>query len=432
MNNKTSEALFERAKKVIPGGVNSPVRAFRAVGANPLFIEKANGSRIYDVDGHEYIDYVCSWGPMVLGHNHPEILKSVSEAIQKGLSYGAPTAGEVEIAELINQMVPNIEMVRMVNSGTEAVMSAIRVARGYTNRNKIVKFEGCYHGHSDSLLVKAGSGLLTEGVPDSLGVPKNAAEDTLTAQYNDITSVEKLFEENKGEIAAVIVEPVAANMGVIAPQDTFLKDLRELCTKNGALLIFDEVITGFRLAKGGAQEFFGIEADLVTYGKIIGGGMPVGAYGGRKEIMSCVSPLGGVYQAGTLSGNPVAMAAGLAQLRMLNEKPEIYETINNLAKKLADGLREIGVKYKAPISINVVGSLVCAFFTEGEVTNYAKAKSSDTSAYAKYFIKMEEKGIYLAPAQFEAMFVSFAHTEEDIDKTLKAAEETIKEMVEEV
>ena len=429
MENKTSEALFERAKKVIPGGVNSPVRAFRAVGGNPLFIEKANGSKIYDVDGHVYIDYVCSWGPMILGHNHPEILKSVSDAIGRGLSYGAPTAGEVEIAELINKMVPNIEMVRMVNSGTEAVMSAIRVARGYTGRNKIIKFEGCYHGHSDSLLVKAGSGLLTEGVPDSLGVPKNAAEDTLTAQYNDITTVEKLFAENQGEIAAVIVEPVAANMGVIAPQGTFLNDLRQVCTKNGALLIFDEVITGFRLAKGGAQEFFGIEADLVTYGKIIGGGMPVGAYGGRREIMECVAPLGGVYQAGTLSGNPVAMAAGLAQLKMLNEKPEIYETINNLAKKLAHGLKEIAERYNVPISVNVIGSLVCPFFTEGEVTNYAQAKSSDTEAYAKYFINMENRGIYLAPSQFEAMFVSFAHTEEDIDKTLEAAEATIKEMI---
>lgn len=429
MINKTSEGLFSRAKKVIPGGVNSPVRAFRAVGSNPLFIEKADGSKIYDVDGHAYIDYVCSWGPMILGHNHPEILKSVSEAIQKGLSYGAPTAGEVEIAELITEMVPNIELIRMVNSGTEAVMSAIRVARGYTGRKKIIKFEGCYHGHSDSMLVKAGSGLLTEGVPDSLGVPKNAAEDTLTAEYNNIASVEKFFEENKDDIAAVIVEPVAANMGVIAPQENFLKDLREVCSKNGALLIFDEVITGFRLAKGGAQEYFGIEADLVTYGKIIGGGMPVGAYGGRREIMECVAPLGGVYQAGTLSGNPVAMAAGLAQLKMLNENPEIYTTINKNAEKLAEGLREIAKKYDAPMSVNVVGSLVCPFFTNEQVTNYSQAKSSDTSAYAKYFNKMEEKGIYLAPSQFEAMFMSFAHSDEDISKTLEAAEASIKEIV---
>ncbi len=429
MLNKTSEEFFTRAKKVIPGGVNSPVRAFRAVGSNPLFIEKADGSKIYDVDGHGYIDYVCSWGPMILGHNHPTILASVSEAIQRGLSYGAPTKGEVLIAELIAEMVPNIEMIRMVNSGTEAVMSAVRLARGYTGKNKIVKFEGCYHGHSDSMLVKAGSGLLTEGVPDSLGVPKNAAEDTLTAEYNDISTVEKLFEQNNGEIAAVIVEPVAANMGVIAPQGTFLKDLREVCTKNGALLIFDEVITGFRLAKGGAQEFYGIEADLVTYGKIIGGGMPVGAYGGRKEIMEYVAPVGGVYQAGTLSGNPVAMAAGLAQLKMLNENPEIYTKINNQAEKLANGLKELAEKYSAPMSVNVVGSLVCPFFTRGEVTNYVQAKNSDTKIFAQYFNKMEERGIYLAPSQFEAMFMSFAHTDEDIDKTLEAAEETIKEIL---
>ena len=432
MKNKISEDLFERAKKVIPGGVNSPVRAFRAVGSNPLFIEKADGSKIYDVDGNEYIDYVCSWGPMILGHNHPEISDKVIEAVKRGLSYGAPTVSEVHIAELITKMVPNIELVRMVNSGTEAVMSAIRVARGYTGRNKIIKFEGCYHGHSDSMLVKAGSGLLTEGVPDSLGVPKNAAEDTLTAQYNDISSVERFFTENKDEIAAVIIEPVAANMGVISPVEGFLKKLRDICTKNGALLIFDEVITGFRLARGGAQEFFGVEADLVTYGKIIGGGMPVGAYGGKREIMECVAPLGGVYQAGTLSGNPVAMAAGLTQLNILNDNPEIYKVINRNAELLAQGLKDIAKKYNAEISVNVVGSLVCPFFTGKCVKNYSDAKNSNTELYAKYFNLMEKKGIYLAPSQFEAMFVSYAHTIEDITKTLKAADETIKEILGEI
>ncbi|GAA0675982.1 MULTISPECIES: glutamate-1-semialdehyde 2,1-aminomutase [Clostridium] len=428
MINKTSSDLFKRAKEVMPGGVNSPVRAFRAVGSDPLFIKKANGSKIYDADGHEYIDYICSWGPMILGHNHPIILDAVAKAIQNGLSYGAPTENEVLIGELIRKMVPNVEMIRMVNSGTEAVMSAIRVARGFTGRNKIIKFEGCYHGHSDSMLVKAGSGLLTEGTPDSLGVPKNATQDTLTAEYNNIESVRKFFENNKDEIAAVIVEPVAANMGVVPPKKEFLEGLRAICTENKTILIFDEVITGFRLARGGAQEYFGIEADLVTYGKIIGGGMPVGAYGGRREIMEYVSPLGGVYQAGTLSGNPVAMAAGLAQLTMLYENPEIYEKINKTTEKLAEGFRTIAAKYNAPISVNVAGSLMCPFFTDKKVENYNDAKTSDTEAYAKYFNSIEERGIYIAPSQFEAMFMSYAHSDEDIDKTLQAAEESIKKI----
>ena len=428
MINKTSSDLFKRAKEVMPGGVNSPVRAFRAVGSDPLFIKKANGSKIYDADGHEYIDYICSWGPMILGHNHPIILDAVAKAIQNGLSYGAPTENEVLIGELIRKMVPNVEMIRMVNSVTEAVMSAIRVARGFTGRNKIIKFEGCYHGHSDSMLVKAGSGLLTEGTPDSLGVPKNATQDTLTAEYNNIESVRKFFENNKDEIAAVIVEPVAANMGVVPPKKEFLEGLRAICTENKTILIFDEVITGFRLARGGAQEYFGIEADLVTYGKIIGGGMPVGAYGGRREIMEYVSPLGGVYQAGTLSGNPVAMAAGLAQLTMLYENPEIYEKINKTTEKLAEGFRTIAAKYNAPISVNVAGSLMCPFFTDKKVENYNDAKTSDTEAYAKYFNSIEERGIYIAPSQFEAMFMSYAHSDEDIDKTLQAAEESIKKI----
>lgn len=423
-----SQELFEKAKQVIPGGVNSPVRAFRSVNSNPLFISRAKGSKIYDVEQKEYTDYVCSWGPMILGHSNDAVLKSVERAMYNGLSFGAPVEAEVRIAELITEMVPGIEMVRMVNSGTEAVMSAVRLARGYTKRDKIIKFEGCYHGHSDSMLVKAGSGVLTAGMPDSLGVPKNVACDTLTAIYNDIASVEKLFAQNKNEISAVIIEPVAANMGVIAPKDGFLKDLSALCKKNGALLIFDEVITGFRLAKGGAQEYFGVSADIVTYGKIIGGGMPVGAYAGRREIMEYVAPVGGVYQAGTLSGNPVAMAAGFAQLEILNSNPSIYEHINAMAKMLGDGIVFLADKYNVPVTVNRIGSLLCTFFCEGQVTNYSEAKKSDTLSFAAYFNSMLKKGVYLAPSQFEAMFISAAHTEEDIKTTLKAMEKTFVEM----
>jgi len=423
-----SQELFEKAKKVIPGGVNSPVRAFRAVNSNPLFISRAKGSKIYDVEQNEYIDYVCSWGPMILGHSNNTVLKGVENAINNGLSFGAPVEAEVQMAELITEMVPSIEMVRMVNSGTEAVMSAIRLARGFTKRDKIIKFEGCYHGHSDSMLVKAGSGLLTAGTPDSLGVPKKVAADTLTAIYNDIASVEKLFAENKNEIGAVIIEPVAANMGVIAPKENFLKQLSAMCKENGALLIFDEVITGFRLAKGGAQEYFGVSADLVTYGKIIGGGMPVGAYAGSREIMEYVAPVGGVYQAGTLSGNPVAMAAGLAQLEILNSDPTIYENINAMAKMLGDGMELLADKYSIPVTVNRIGSLLCAFFTESRVTNYYEAKRSDTVSFASYFNSMLKKGVYLAPSQFEAMFVSAAHSEEDIKTTLNAIEQTFMEL----
>jgi glutamate-1-semialdehyde-2,1-aminomutase len=423
-----SMGLFERAKKVIPGGVNSPVRAFRAVNSNPLFISHAKGSKIYDVEQNEYIDYVGSWGPMILGHSNEKILESVKKVLDNGLSFGAPVEAEVRIAELITDMVPGVEMVRMVNSGTEAVMSALRLARGFTKREKIAKFEGCYHGHSDSMLVKAGSGVLTAGVPDSLGVPENVAADTLTAVYNDISSVERLFSENPGEIAAVIIEPVAANMGVIAPKEGFLRDLSDICRKNGALLIFDEVITGFRLARGGAQEYFGVAADIVTFGKIIGGGMPVGAYAGRKEIMECVAPLGGVYQAGTLSGNPVAMAAGLAQLEILNSDTEIYAEISAKAEMLGNGLELLVKKYNAPVVLNRIGSLLCTFFTSDPVTNYLEAKKSDTAAYAHYFNSMLAKGIYLAPSQFEAMFVNAAHTEDDIGTTLKAVEASFKEM----
>ncbi len=423
-----SADLFREAKKVIPGGVNSPVRAYQSVGMEPPFITRAKGARIFDEDGREYIDYIGSWGPMILGQADEGVQNAVIEAAKDGLSFGAPTAREVEMAKLITKMVPHVEMVRMVNSGTEAVMSAVRLARGATGRDKIVKFSGCYHGHSDSMLVKAGSGLMTAGVPSSLGVPEKAAEDTLTAEYNDLLSVEKLFSENPGQIAAVIVEPVAANMGVVLPEKGFLEGLREICDKNGALLIFDEVITGFRLAKGGAQEYFGVRADLVTFGKIIGGGMPVGAYCGSRKLMETVSPTGKVYQAGTLSGNPVAMAAGLAQLRVLDEQPEIYKHLDNLGRQLAEGFGALIQKYQIPASVTRCGSLCCLFFREGGVKNYGEAQQCDAALFARYFKGMLRRGIYLAPSQFEAIFIGNAHTEQDIDRTLQAAEETFAEM----
>ena len=419
-----SEALFERAKKVLPGGVNSPVRAYRAVGLTPRFITRADGAYIWDEDGNKYIDYVCSWGPMILGHNHPIIREAVERAVKDGLSFGASTRREVEIAELMVRMVPNIEMVRMVNSGTEAVMSALRLARGATGRYKLMKFEGCYHGHSDSMLVKAGSSAVAEeGRPSSAGVPADVAKDTLTARYNDLDSVRELFARYPGQIACVIVEPVAANMGVVGPQPGFLEGLRAICDKEGALLLFDEVITGFRLARGGAQEFFGVRADLVTFGKIIGGGMPVGAYCGSRALMEQVAPCGPVYQAGTLSGNPVAMAAGLAQLTYLNEHPEVYETIAKKADRLADGMRQAAERAGAGVRINQVGSLVAPFFTPDRVESFTDATKSDLNKYAAYFEKMLARGVYLAPAQFEAMFVSAAHSEEDLEKTIRAVGE---------
>lgn len=419
-----SEALFERAKKVLPGGVNSPVRAYRAVGLTPRFITRADGAYIWDEDGNKYIDYVCSWGPMILGHNHPIIREAVERAVKDGLSFGASTRREVEIAELMVRMVPNIEMVRMVNSGTEAVMSALRLARGATGRDKLMKFEGCYHGHSDSMLVKAGSSAVAEeGRPSSAGVPADVAKDTLTARYNDLESVRELFARYPGQIACVIVEPVAANMGVVGPQPGFLEGLRAICDKEGALLLFDEVITGFRLARGGAQEFFGVRADLVTFGKIIGGGMPVGAYCGSRALMEQVAPCGPVYQAGTLSGNPVAMAAGLAQLTYLNEHPEVYETIAKKADRLADGMRKAAERAGAGVRINQVGSLVAPFFTPDRVESFTDAAKSDLNKYAAYFEKMLARGVYLAPAQFEAMFVSAAHSEEDLEKTIRAVGE---------
>ena len=423
-----SQALFDRAKKVLPGGVNSPVRAYRAVGRTPRFIERADGAYIWDVDGRRYIDYVCSWGPMILGHNHPVIREAVNKAVADGLSFGAPTRREVEIAELMTEMVPNIEMVRMVNSGTEAVMSALRLARGATGRDKIIKFEGCYHGHSDCMLVKAGSSAIAGGCPDSAGVPEGTAKDTLTAQYNDLNSVSRLFQENPDRIACVIVEPVAANMGVVGPDPGFLEGLRTLCDQNGALLIFDEVITGFRLAKGGAQEYFGVRADLVTFGKIIGGGMPVGAYAGSRELMEHVAPCGNVYQAGTLAGNPVAMAAGLAQLRYLNDHPQVYEKINASAQKLAEGMRQAARQIGAPVVINQIGSLAAPFFTADTVESFSGAKRSDLNKYAEYFGRMLDSGIYLAPAQFEAMFVSAAHTDADIQHTIETVQTVFSAM----
>lgn len=409
-----SRELYEEAKKHIPGGVNSPVRAYRAVGRTPRFIASAKGDRITDVDGNEMIDYVCSWGPGILGHAHPRVIQKVKEACDLGLTYGAPTKREVELAQLISELIPSMEVNRLVSSGTEAVMSAIRVARGYTQRDKIIKFRGCYHGHSDGLLVKAGSAALTTSMPDSAGVPADYTKHTLIANYNDRKSVQNLFEANPGEIAAVIVEPVAANMGVVLPDEGFLPYLREITLQYGALLIFDEVITGFRLAPGGAQEYFGVAPDLTTLGKIVGGGMPVGAYGGREDIMRMVSPDGPVYQAGTLSGNPIATAAGLETLTILKEDPAIYERLDKKTKLLADAVRAAA---GSRVSVNQIGSLLGIFFTSGGVHNYEEATGSDVKAYADYFGYMLDHGIYIAPAQFEAMFVSDAHTDEDIEMT---------------
>ena len=420
-----SETLFQAAQLVMPGGVNSPVRACRAVGTYPRFLSEGKGSRVIDVDGNEYIDLICSWGPLILGHCHQAVEQAVLEAVRHGLSFGAPTEIEVKMAELVTKMT-GTEMVRMVNSGTEAVMSALRLARGATGRSKIIKFAGCYHGHSDSMLVKAGSGALTGGAPDSAGVPAEMAADTLTAKYNDAASVRALLEANPGQVAAVIVEPVAANMGVVPPQPGFLEALRGLCDAYGALLIFDEVITGFRLSAGGAQRHYGVHADLVTYGKIIGGGMPVGAYAGSRKLMEQVSPLGAVYQAGTLSGNPVAMAAGLAQLEILENNPDIYTALERKGKRLQEGLQEIFRKAKVPAQVNRAGSILTVFFSKTPVTGYDQARACDLERFAKWYRGLLEHGIYAAPSQFEAMFLSAAHQEEDIDAILVAAEEVAK------
>lgn len=427
MDFTNSKKLFEEAQELIPGGVNSPVRAFKAVGDHPVFIEKAEGSKLYDADGNEYVDYICSWGPMLLGHQPEAVTKAVQEALLKGSTYGAPTAAEVEIAKLIVDAVPSVEMVRMVNSGTEATMSAIRLARGYTNRNKLVKFEGCYHGHADHLLIKAGSGALTFGVPSSPGVPESIASETLSATYNDLDSVKKLFAEYPDQIAAVIVEPVAGNMGLIPPAEGFLEGLREVTAQYGALLIFDEVISGFRASFGGAQKVFNIMPDITCLGKIIGGGLPVGAYGGKKEIMQHVAPVGPVYQAGTLSGNPLAMAAGIATLKEL-AKPDVYETIEAKAKKLAEGVQAAADKAGVTVSINHSASLLTVFFTGEKVDSYAAAMTSDTAKFKVFFQSMLNQGVYLPPSQFECWFVSLAHSDEDIAKTIAAAEKAFADV----
>ncbi|WP_314723307.1 glutamate-1-semialdehyde 2,1-aminomutase, partial [Haemophilus pittmaniae] len=405
-----SNELFNRAQQVIPGGVNSPVRAFKGVGGTPVFIQKAQGAYIYDTDGKQYIDYVGSWGPMILGHNHPAILNAVLKAAENGLSFGAPTPSEIDLAELVCQIVPSIEMVRMVSSGTEATMTAIRLARGYTNRNKILKFEGCYHGHSDSLLVKAGSGALTLGQPSSPGVPEDFAKHTLTAEYNNLASVKALFEEFPQDIACVIIEPVAGNMNCVPPKNGFLQGLRELCDQYGALFIIDEVMTGFRVALAGAQTYYGVTPDLTTLGKVIGGGMPVGAVGGKKAIMQYLAPTGPVYQAGTLSGNPIAMAAGLACLNEL-KKAGNEQRLNTLTEKLCQGLRASADKHGVPFVVNQVGGMFGIFFTEQtQVTSYAEVMQCDTEKFKVFFHKMLDQGVYLAPSAFEAGFMSLAHT----------------------
>lgn len=414
MKDTRSKELYERAKVHIPGGVNSPVRAFRAVNRTPRFMESAKGDRIMDADGNEYIDYVCSWGPGILGHAHPQVIQKVQEACERGLTYGAPTENEVVLAEMISELMPSIEVSRLVCSGTEAVMSAIRVARGFTGRTKIVKFKGCYHGHSDGLLVKAGSAALTTSVPDSAGVPADFTRHTLVALYNDRDSVEQLFQAQGSEIAAVIVEPVAANMGVVLPEEGFLQFLRDITRQYGALLIFDEVITGFRLGLGGAQEYYHITPDLTTLGKIVGGGMPVGAYGGRREIMEMVSPAGPVYQAGTLSGNPIATTAGIETLKLLKEDPDVYKRLEAKAFKLEQAVKNAA---SGRVCVNRIGSLMSIFFTKEQVKDYESAVSSDTSRYAEYFAYLLKSGIYAAPSQFEAMFLSDAHTQEDIGRT---------------
>lgn len=416
-NMENSKVLFEKSLEKIPGGVNSPVRAFGSVGGSPLFIKSANADHIYDVDGNEFIDYVCSWGPGILGHAHPQVIEAVKKACVDGLSFGAPTKKELELAELITDAMPSIEKVRLVNSGTEATMSAIRTARGYTGRDMIIKFRGNYHGHSDGLLVKAGSAALTTAVPDSAGVPASYTQNTLVAEYNNEDSVRELMEQYGENVAAIIVEPVAANMGVVPPKEGFLKFLRDITLKYGTVLIFDEVITGFRLKFGGAQEYFGVKPDMTTLGKIVGGGMPIAAYGGKKEIMDRVSPTGPVYQAGTLSGNPIATTAGIETLKILKAHPEYYKQIDESAKKLADAYRKMAKEKNIPLHVNQIGSLLSAFQTGEVVDDYDSALTSDTNAYTEYFWKMLDNGIYVAPAQFEAMFVSVAHTKEDIERT---------------
>jgi glutamate-1-semialdehyde 2,1-aminomutase len=417
MSTERSTELFERAQLVIPGGVNSPVRAWRGVGGSPRFIQRGQGSRLYDVDDNEYIDYIGSWGPLLLGHRHPEILAAINEALTRGTSFGAPTELEIELAETIREMVPSMEMVRLVNSGTEATMSALRVARGFTKRDITIKFEGCYHGHVDSLLVKAGSGVATLGLPDSPGVPKGFSDTTVTVPFNNLEALEQAFRNHSGKIAAVIVEPVCGNMGCIPPAAGFLEGLRTITEQHGALLILDEVMTGFRVASGGAQSLYNVNPDLTTLGKVIGGGLPIAAYGGRKDIMSYIAPSGPIYQAGTLSGNPLAVGAGLAMLRHIQAHPEIYDTLNDATGRLAACAPE-------NVTVNRIGSMMTWFFTTENVTDYDSAKTSDTVRFGKFFHAMLERGIYLPPSQYEALFVSTAHSEADIDRTVEAAKES--------
>jgi glutamate-1-semialdehyde 2,1-aminomutase len=424
----TSAALFERAQQTIPGGVNSPVRAFKSVGGNPVFMVSAKGAYLYDEDGHAYLDLINSWGPMILGHAAEVVEKAVRDALPNSLSFGAPTRREIEIAELIVEMVPSVEKVRMVNSGTEATMSAIRVARGFTGREKIIKFEGCYHGHGDSFLISAGSGAITLGVPDSPGVTKGVVSDTISVPYNHLKAVQQAVEGHQGQIAALIVEPVAGNMGLVPPEPGFLQGLREICTKEGIVLIFDEVMTGFRLSRGGAQQLYNVIPDMTTLGKIIGGGMPVGAYGGRKEIMDCVAPAGPVYQAGTLSGNPIAMAAGLAMLRHLHEDQTIYKELYRIATRLVEGTQANLLHLNLPYTVNQVGSMFSLFFTSHKVTDLASARTSDVGLFGRYFNRMLEKGIYLAPSQYEALFVSAALTDEMVDQYIEANAEALQEV----
>lgn len=427
METKRSEALFAEAQKWIPGGVNSPVRAFRTVGIPPRFIDHALGSKIFDTDGNEYIDYVGSWGPMILGHCHPNVVKALREKATRGLSFGAPTALEVELARKIVEAVPSLEMVRMVNSGTEATMAAIRVARGYTGRDKVIKFEGGYHGHSDHLLVKAGSGAITLGIPDSWGVPADFAIHTLTARFNDLNSVETLVDTYPDEVACIILEPVAGNMGVVAPKEGFLQGLRKICDERDIVFIFDEVMTGFRVAYGGAQSIYGVIPDMTCLGKIIGGGLPVGAYGGKREIMELVTPLGGVYQAGTLSGNPLTMTAGLETLKVL-EGEGVYETLNQKTDFLCEGIRQAADDYGISVWCPHVGAMFTVFFISSPVEDYGAAKNSDIKAFVSYFVLMMEQGIYLPPSQFEAVFVSLAHSQEDLERTMAAARDAFRKM----
>lgn len=423
-----SVAAFEEAKQYIPGGVNSPVRAFRSVGMNPVYMDRGQGSRVWDIDGNSYIDYIMSWGPLMLGHAHPEVIAAIQQTASKGTSFGAPTELETEMAKLVCEIVPSLDIVRMVNSGTEATMSALRVARGFTGRNKIVKFEGSYHGHADALLIKAGSGVATLGLPDSPGVPSNVTANTITVPYNDTESLKVAFEKYGDDIAAIIVEPIGGNMGVVPPEPGYLQMLREVTEQYGSLLIFDEVMTGFRVHRHCAQGLYGITPDLTCLGKVIGGGLPVGAYGGRREIMEQVAPAGPIYQAGTLSGNPLAMIAGYTTLKLLGE-PGVYETLEakgaRLEQGLLDGAREAGI----PMTVNRVGSMVCPFFfTEQRVVNYDTAKASDLDRFARYFGRMLEQGVSLAPSQFEGMFLSTTHTDEDIDFTIEAARQALKSL----